>query len=361
MRVKAQALLASIALFAAVPASAQDAEPEAPPEQAVEAAPAGETEPAGETPTADEAAQEAQPEQADRVAQPAQRPPPPPIMVVVLTTGRLDAAIEEAIAQSFVARITDMAGGRPVHALAAAEIEAAITACRDDACIGAILAQAGAQAGLIVRLRARGRRPIEVALELRDPVSGTQRMSAAIEGTIPFDIAQAPAAIATLTAQLEPAMPSPPPPPSTLLITVNVDGAQVRLDGQELGASPLAPVEVLDGAHTVIVMMPGYGIQQRRVNVQPGEQARMDVTLSTIAEGQRNGGGGDNEAPWMANNEEGGGDVTNEWWFWLAIGGGAAILIGVAIGIGVAVATGGEPQPPPMPSGIMLPPIIGGN
>ncbi|MCZ7677361.1 MAG: hypothetical protein M5U28_00700 [Sandaracinaceae bacterium] len=80
-----------------------------------------------------------------------------------------------AAQQAVVDRVSAMAGGRPVHALGAAEIRDAIAACGDDACIGAQLGQAGAQAGVIVRLR--GRRPVHATLEIRDPVSGARGAS----------------------------------------------------------------------------------------------------------------------------------------------------------------------------------------
>lgn len=285
---------------------------------------------------------------------PEARPAPPPIMVVVLTSGRIAEDVSSAAQQAIVEQLTPMAGGRPVLALGAASIRDAIAACTEDACIGAQLAQAGAQAGVIARLHARGRRPLEATIEIRDPVSGAPR-HAPVVGELPLDAAALPQAMSALTAQLAGSMPNPPPPPATLLVTVNVDGARVQVDGEEIGTSPVAPVEVAEGAHEIVVLAPGYLSMRRQTQVRPGEQARVDVTLQSMAV---SGGSGEPMSDGTPRPTTGS-DVTSEWWFWTAIGGGAAVLIAIAIGVGVAVANGA----PPMqldPSGILLPPITGG-
>lgn len=286
---------------------------------------------------------------------PATRPAPPPIMVVVTSTGRVADEVVAAVSQALVDRVTTMAGGRPVHALGAPELRAAIAACTDDPCIGGQLAQAGAQAGVIARVHARGRRPLEVTLELRDPVSGAPRLPA-VTGELPTDPALIPEASAALIEPLRAAMPSPPPPPATLLVTVNVDGAQVRIDGQDIGTSPVAPVEVTEGAHEIVVLASGYLSVRRQEQIEPGEQARVDVTLQSIAAR----GGGADPVTGAPGAPAGGGDLLGEWWFWTAIGGGAALLIGIAIGIGVAVSDSQASPLQPDPTGIMLPPLMGG-
>lgn len=337
-------------LAIAAPLAAQAPAEGAPPDAAAEPP---ETAPPPET-----AAPAAPP---DAVATPAAAPSaPPPIMVVVATRGRVSDEVEAAVSQSLVDAVTAMAGGRPVHALGAAALRDAITACEDDTCIGAQLAQAGARAGLIARIRGRGRRPLEVAIELRDPVSGAPRL-AAIEGELPVDVAQIPAATAALIEPLRAAMPAPPPPPATLLVTVNVDGARVAIDDQEVGTSPVAPVEVAPGSHVVVVSMADYASVRREERIEPGEQARVDVTLQEIGAEAAAAAG---DLGWGTSGpaEPAGDDLVDQWWFWTLIGVGAAALIGVAIGIGVAVSdSGGMPMPvQPDPTGIMLPPLTGG-
>jgi hypothetical protein len=167
-------------------------------------------------------------------------------------------------------------------------------------------------------------------------------------------------ALAPLSAQLEEAMPSPPPPPATLTVSVNIDGASVLVDGTDIGESPVAPVDVVDGQHEIVVTAPGYLSTRRQTQVRPGEQARLDVTIQEVGAAAGASGGGLGQPGTDAwATDTGGGDVTSEWWFWTIIGGGAAILIGIAIGIGVAVADQG-PAMPALPNGIRLPPITGG-
>lgn len=317
--------------------------------------------PAAEAPAAEAPAAEAAPAQTSTPRYAPRSAPPPPIMVVVLTTGRVSPEVVAAAQQALVDTITPMAGGRPVHALGAPELRDAIAACRDDACIGGHLGQAGAQAGVLVRLTARGRRPLQTAIEIRDPVSGAARREP-ITGELPIAAAEIPAAMAALAGQLEGALPNPPPPPATLLVTLTVDGARVQIDGDEAGTSPLAPVEIAAGQHEVVVTAPGYLSQRRQSRIQPGERARIDVTLEPIEGGGGGGGGGQVFAGGGGTGEGGGSpgqeDLLTQWWFWTAIGGGVLVL-GIIIGVGVAVSDSSTPTQLD-PTGIMLPPISGG-
>jgi len=290
----------------------------------------------------------------------ASRPAPPPIMVVVLPGRRVPEAVSAAASASLVTQLEAMSGGRPVLAVGAqaqALIDA-IAACEEDACVGAQLGEAGAQAGALLRLE-RSRRGVTATLELRDPVSGALRHEP-IEGELPRGEEGVAEALASLSVQLEGSMPSPPPPPATLLVTVNVDGAAVELDGQAIGESPVAAVEVPEGDHTVIVRAEGYNIERRSTRIRPGERARLDVTLTEVgAVSQLTGEAPDPDNPW-AQPGEGEGELTDQWWFWTAIGGGAALVIGAVIIIAVVASDQGPPPMPPDPTGIMLPPIMGG-
>ena len=340
-------LLAELTLFGLVTsASAQDIET-SPPEE--EAAPQ-----AAEPPVA-QPARQAAPRWAGLLTE---RRPPPPMMVVVLPGRRVSAELATAASAALVSQVEPMARGRAVHALGAEEMVAAIAACGDDACIGAQLGQAGAQGGVILRLE-RGRRGIDASLELRDPISGTLRREA-VTGPLPLEAEGVTEALAPLSAQLADAMPSPPPAPATLTVSVNIDGATVQVDGTDIGESPVAPVDVIDGQHEILVTAPGYLSIRRQTTVRPGDQARLDVTIQPVGETVGGTGGGlgqPGDNAWAPQGE--GGDITGEWWFWTIIGGGAAILIGLAVGIGVAVADQG-PSVPALPNGIRLPPITGG-
>lgn len=279
-------------------------------------------------------------------------------MVVVLTSGRVPDDVAAAVQNALVAQLTPMAGGRPVHALGAPELRSAIEACTDDACLGGLLAQAGAQAGVIARLATTRGRRVQASIEIRDPVSGTPRREA-IALELPA-AAEVPAALEAVTAQLEGAMPSPPPPPATLLVTTNIDGARVQLDGDDVGISPVGPVEVADGQHELLVTARGYLQVRRQLRIQPGENARFDATLTPIdaaAVGDASG-----SVDWQTDGAggSGGDELTDQWWFWTAIGGGAAAIIAISIGIGVAVANSSTPAQLD-PTGIPLPPITAGG
>jgi hypothetical protein len=197
----------------------------------------------------------------------------------------------------------------------------------------------------------RGRRTL--TLELRDPVSGTLR-TPSVQGELPADAEGAGRAARTLAGGLREAMPRAPARPASLLVTVDVDGASVTVDGEEIGLSPVAALDLIEGPHEVQVRRAGYLGVRRTVRVGAGEQARLDVTLAALSGSGENGAPGPRSAP--AGAVASGGDVTGEWWFWTAIGGGAAVLIGVAAGIGAAVAGGQSTSP----SGIPLPAVMGG-
>ena len=284
------------------------------------------------------------------------------IATAVLPGRRVDAELVAAVDEALAAQIGPFLAGRPLARLnGAAAVYENLSGCSDDACVGNQLAVANAQVGVVVRLE-RGRRDLSVTIELRGPVSGALQ-GEPIQGSIPRDAATLAEALAPLSAQLEASLPPPPPPPATLLVTVNVDDARVQIDGQDIGASPVAAVQVAPGSHEVIVLAQGYASARRTTEVVAGQQARLDITVREIgaeaaaAAGVGTGPAADPNNAWAQPSGEGSGDITGEWWFWTIIGAGAAVLIGVAIGIGVAVS---QPGAPAQPEGIRLPPIEGG-
>ncbi|MBX3274551.1 MAG: PEGA domain-containing protein [Sandaracinaceae bacterium] len=283
--------------------------------------------------------------------------PAAPIMVIVLPEAGIDEAVVGAAREALVAALGPMANGRAVHGLVAPPLLGAFASCRDEGCYGGQLASAGAGAGALLRLARRGR-ALFGTLELRDPVSGSPR-STAIEASLPATAGEIAAPVAAMAARLTGAMPSGAAPPATLLVTTTVDGATVTVDGEAIGTSPVAPIEIADGEHEVVVRLAGYPDYRTSTRIAPGGRARVDATLRR--EGARDGAsaraGG--EADPFAVSGDGGGDVTSEWWFWTIIGAGAAVLIAIAIGVGVAVADGGGGTPG-QPRGVPLPPIVGG-
>lgn len=279
-------------------------------------------------------------------------PPPaaeevvPPVMVAVLTTGRVPDDVAAAVAAALVDQVRPMAGGRPVLPLALEEMRARLAACADAPCQGAFLGETGAIGAVIARLSRRtARGPVAITLEMIDPMSGAPRVTP-ITGEL-ADAATTPAALTPLVEQLRGSMFSPPPPPPVLLITVNVDGATVRIDGATVGESPIASQRVTRGHHVIMVSRAGYSGVRREIDIEPGEQERIDLTLEPA-----------DLLPTQVLAADG--SVTTrvepqwyeQWYVWVGVGAGVLAIAGIIIGVVVAT------QPPavvPDPQGIPLP------
>lgn len=299
-------------------------------------------------------------ETAPDARQPTQADLPPtrtvaPIMVVVIGGPRVDAAVVDATRAALVAQITPMTGERPVLPLMADALRDQIAACTDAPCVGAIIANAGAFGAVIARLsRASARRPMTLTLDMIDPVSGSPRLA---QQTVQLaDAASAATTLQPMTALLQPVMFSPPPPLPTLLVTVNIDGASVRIDDRDLGLSPVSRATLTPGRHIVTVTGPSHLSARRTIELTDGENQRLDITLVDASAAM----GDDAVAmPVGEGTSTAGGVQTSRQWFeeplvWVAIGGGI-LLVGAGIGIGVGVSSANQTTPPPM--GIPLPPI----
>jgi|GEM_PF-2389265 len=273
-------------------------------------------------------------------------PAVPPVLVLASATDRVPPELLDAVRAHVGAAIIPLAGTRPVRTVATDDpVSVAIAGCGDDACVGAAIASANAIGAIVVTLSRRtGRGPIALTLDIRDPVSGAMRLPTQSLGLEP-DAALS--ALDPLIEALRPVMFSPPPPWPELLITVNVDGATVMIDGERVGSSPIAATRLAPGRHAVMVTAVGYSGARREVELDPGERERLDITLvaSTavamdeviVADGTTVSG-----PQWY-----------DAWWVWTIVGGVVVVGVGVGIGVGVATSSG----PPPDPIGIPLPPI----
>lgn len=274
---------------------------------------------------------------------------PAPILVAVLAVGSVPAEIIEASRAAVIAHVAPMTGGRPVLPLLADSLRDAIAACAEPSCIGGHIASAGAFGAILVRLsRARGpRAPIQMSLEMLDPVSGAPRLPAMT--AVLTDAASTASVLEPITARLRDVMFSPPLPPPTLLVTVNVDGARVRVGDLDLGDSPVARATLRRGRHVVTVTRDGYVSARRTIDLDDGQNERLDVVLvpSTVTSG-------DETSPSGASGTARSAEMYEEPWFWGVLGGGV-VVVGVAIALGVGLAS--SSGPPPMPMGIRLPPI----
>jgi hypothetical protein len=61
--------------------------------------------------------------------------------------------------------------------------------------------------------------------------------------------------------------------------------AQVSVDGDDKGATPLKPIELGAGTHQVVLKHPSYEPLSRQVTIQPGSTTRLEINLPV--EGQR--------------------------------------------------------------------------
>ena len=128
---------------------------------------------------------------------------------------------------------------------------------------------------------------------------------------------------------LRPRLPGPPPRP-TLLVAVSVDDAAVSLDGTRVGATPLPPVEVPAGRHTLAITRRGYqpfnqsvevGLEGTRINatLEPNEELLAEIAAEEEAARYASTGG---RKPWY-----------KRWQTWTIAGGvvAAAVIVGVAV------------------------------
>jgi len=285
-----------------------------------------------------------------------------PVVVVGIPDRSVAPATLTAIRDAVVATLSPAAGGRPVVALPDETRIAAVAACRDAACFGARLNELQAMAGVLVRATRRGRTaPIEVRIEVMDPVSGAARLATPLALSVPAAAESSPAAaLSAGLAQLVPALPSPPPPPPSLLVVTNVEGAVVTLDGQELGRAPVAAVEITPGRHNVVVAAPGWASGNRMVQVGETGLTRADfdlepegATRAALEAGRSWSGGAGGGSGSMPG--EPGEDDTPLYARWYVIGGAAAVVVATVVIIAVA-ASSGDPEIGP-PAGIPVPPI----
>jgi hypothetical protein len=321
--------------------SAQDAQP--PPSDAAETPPP----PITETPAPQASIELASPPPTPQPPTPPPAEVVPPIMIAVLTSGRVPDDVTAAVQTALLDGVRPMSGGRPVLPLAMPEMQQRLAACADAPCTGAFLGETGAIGAIIARLSRRGARgAVTMTLDIVDPVSGATRLpQISVELA---DAAAVPAALAPIVEQLRPVMFTPPPAPPTLLITVNVDGATVIIDDVNVGTSPIAAQRLAVGHHVVMISREGYAGTRRTVDLEGGEQARLDVNLAMLE-----GTTVTDEGVVVPHSTSAEPAITEQWWFWTILGGGVLVVAGIVIGAVVA----SQPTTHPDPMGIGLPGI----
>jgi len=74
----------------------------------------------------------------------------------------------------------------------------------------------------------------------------------------------------------------PGPKVGWLTIISTPSGAEVRIDGEAAGATPITGREVGAGSHAIAIAMPGFETYQTEKSIGAGEQAAVDATLKEI-------------------------------------------------------------------------------
>jgi len=142
-----------------------------------------------------------------------------------------------------------------------------------------------------------------------------------------------------------------PPQRASLLLAINVDGAAVAIDGEAVGESPLAPVEVTPGSHTISVTRRGFTPFNRSVEVTL-DGARLNLELEPVPEiAQRMEQEDAAEVDSFVTGEAPAEDpIYKKWWLWAAVGGAVVLITAIAVGVAVAGGGGGD-------QGFEIPPI----
>jgi hypothetical protein len=282
-------------------------------------------------------------------------PAVPPVVVIPVAADTVNPPIAQAVLDAVTAQLRPLVARRDVVPLGDQATLDAVKACTDSACVGGIVARAGAISGVLIRMdRRRPRDPVNVVIGVVDPVSGNPR-GEPVTGAIPRESVEAPAdVLAPLVASLAPLMPAAPRR-TTLLVASNVDGAAVRVDETEVGRTPLAPGNVEPGRHVVTVTRPGFLVQRRELEIEAGQHARIDIDLEPTAEQAASDALSDAETHGGVAGEGGAGgeeSLLEQWWFWAAVGGGA-VAIGIITAV-IIVASSGDNM---VQTGIPIPPI----
>lgn len=153
----------------------------------------------------------------------------------------------------------------------------------------------------------------------------------------------------------------------TLDVRCAVDGADVRVNGESRGHTPLAaPLRILAGSITVEVISDGHLPLSREVTIVAGQPARETFVLRErpiadpvvtveprVVGAPEPAVGIGASAPVVAPPTPSGGSILEEWWFWTLIG---TVVVGGGVGTGVGVAASGTTVEPPLvpSSGVVI-------
>jgi tetratricopeptide (TPR) repeat protein len=119
-----------------------------------------------------------------------------------------------------------------------------------------------------------------------------------------------------------------------LAVRSSVDGAQVRVDGNTVGTTPLPrEIELNPGPHAIELSREGYATWRGSVTIKSAARDTLQADPQSLVKVIRV------EVP-----EKKGPPVYKRWWFWTALGVAVAVAGGVTAGV-LATRDEGVPQP----------------
>lgn len=235
----------------------------------------------------------------------------------------------------------------------------ALADCTEPACRGELVSRTGGYAVVLVHMtRPAPTGIVELRLEAV-AVPGGEALGEPAEIQLPAATVTSPAAaqavLGAIVGPVASALPAAPPaPPETarVLIAVNADRAEVVIDGESVGQTPVAPVELTVGTHTLAIRGTGWETYSRSIEV-PVEGLRVDAFLDPTADQAAELAARDAQASDGYAADEG--EWYQQWWVWAAVGGGAVVL--TVLITAIALAAGGSDGDQ---EGFPVPPIPGG-
>jgi hypothetical protein len=245
--------------------------------------------------------------------------------VLFLATGGVDPTIAENLTEVLVAAVASSGRyaivGREQFgaAMGIGGEEETLRCAEDPVCLGRIGTLVGAEEIVLGSLGERAGRYI-VNLSRLDVRRA--RLIHRVFRTMPASIDPVIDAVGEGAAELM------QPPPGAAHISVNVDDAELFIDGDEVTPDPDGVLRGLEpGEHVLLVRAEGYGEAEQRFEVSRGEIAELTVNLTRsevvrVVEGT---------------------PVHRRWWFWTIIG---VVLVGGGAAAAAVVLTQDEPASP---------------
>ena len=245
--------------------------------------------------------------------------------VLFLATGAVDPTLADNLTEVLVAsvasegRYTIVGREQFGAAMGIGGEEETLQCAEDPVCLGRIGTMIGAEEIILGSLGERAGRYI-VNLSRLDVRRA--RLIHRVFRTTPASIEPVIAAVGDGAAELM------QPPPGSAHITVNVDGALLLVDGEEVTPDPDGVLRGLEpGEHVLVVRADGYGEAEQAFDVSRGETVELAVNLNR------------SEVLRVVESNP----VYRRWWFWTIIG---VVVVGAGAAATAVVLTQDEATPP---------------